>query len=37
MKERYLKPQAIVSEFDTVDVITTSGNPADDNDIEWGS
>lgn len=33
MKEVYLKPQAEVSEFETVDVITTSGYGG--NDTEW--
>lgn len=38
MKEIYVKPQADVEEFKTVDVITTSGNPGDDNDapFHWG-
>lgn len=38
MKEVYEKPQAMVEEFKTVDVITTSGNPGDDNDtpFPWG-
>lgn len=35
MKEKYCKPTAELDEFKTVDVITTSGNPTDDNDVEW--
>lgn len=34
MKEAYEKPTAVIDDFKTVDVITTSG---DDNDVEWGS
>lgn len=35
MKEKYIKPQADVEEFKTVDVITTSGNPEDDNSAHF--
>lgn len=35
MKEKYLKPITYVEEFKTIDVITTSGIPKDDNDEEW--
>ncbi len=37
MKEKYIKPQSDAQEFDTYDIITTSGNPADDNDVPWGT
>lgn len=40
MKERYHKPEAEVSEFATVDVVTTSGNNGGDEPIttpiDWG-
>lgn len=38
MKEIYEKPITELEEFKTVDVITTSGNPGDDNDtpFPWG-
>lgn len=35
MKEIYEKPIAELEEFKTVDVITTSGNPGDDNDTKF--
>ena len=35
MKEIYEKPVTDVEEFKTVDVITTSGTPGDDNDVVW--
>ena len=37
MKEKYIKPTVETEEFITVDVITTSGEPGDDNDLVWGS
>lgn len=39
MKELYIKPQAEIEEFKTVDVITTSdsGDNSPDTDIPWGS
>ncbi len=37
MKEKYFKPQSYVQDFNTSDIITTSGNPADDNDVVWGT
>lgn len=38
MKEYYEKPTIDVEEFITVDVITTSSNEGDDNDVPfpWG-
>lgn len=38
MKETYEKPVTDVEKFRSVDVITTSGNPGDDNDVPfpWG-
>jgi len=36
MKEKYIRPQSDAQEFDTYDIITTS-NPADDNDVIWGT
>lgn len=38
MKEIYEKPITDFEEFKTVDVITTSGTPGDDNDtpFPWG-
>lgn len=38
MKELYIKPTADIEEFKTVDVMTTSGNPGDDNPtpFPWG-
>ncbi len=35
MKEKYTKPTVETEEFQTVDVITTSGT--DDNDRHWGT
>lgn len=35
MKEIYEKPITNIEEFKTVDVITTSGNPGDDNDTPF--
>ena len=37
MKEKYTKPVVETEEFKTVDVIATSENLDDDNDIIWGS
>ena len=35
MKEKYVKPIVEAEEFKTVDVITTSAIPKDDNDTPW--
>jgi hypothetical protein len=35
MKEIYEKPTTSVEEFKTVDVITTSAEPTDDNDTPF--
>lgn len=35
MKELYIKPQAEIEEFKTVDVITTSGEPDTDIKVPW--
>lgn len=35
MKEIYTKPTAEIEEFKTVDVITTSSNPGDDNNTPF--
>lgn len=35
MKEYYEKPTIAVEEFKTVDVITTSSNQSDDNDVPF--
>ncbi len=37
MKEKYFKPQSDVQEFNISDIVTTSENPTDDNDKEWGA
>jgi len=37
MKELYSKPIADIQEFKNSTIITTSGNPADDNDVVWGT
>ena len=38
MKELYTKPVVSVDEYETVDVITTSGDiQGDDNDVPFGS
>lgn len=38
MKEKYIKPETELEEFETVDVITTSGDiQGDDNDVPFGS
>lgn len=38
MKEKYERPETEVNEFSTVDIITTSNNPGDDNNtpFPWG-
>lgn len=35
MKEKYTKPVTELEEFKTIDVITTSSNPGDDNDTPF--
>lgn len=35
MKEIYEKPITELEEFKTIDVITTSSNPGDDNDTKF--
>ena len=35
MKEIYEKPITNIEEFNTIDVITTSSNPGDDNDTPF--
>lgn len=35
MKDTYLKPESDVEQFKSADVITTSGNPGDDNDVKY--
>ncbi len=38
MKEKYIKPESEFELFETVDVITTSGDiQGDDNDVPFGS
>lgn len=37
MKEKYTNPCIVIDKFNTADILTVSGNPADDNDTEWGS
>ena len=39
MKEKYIKPETELEEFETVDVITTSASDVqgDDNDVPFGS
>ena len=36
MKEKYENPQITVDEYETVDVLTTSGNPNTDPDLDIG-
>lgn len=35
MKEKYTKPVTELEEFNTIDVITTSSNPGDDNNTPF--
>ena len=39
MKEKYIKPETELEEFETVDVITTSASDVqgNDNDVPFGS
>lgn len=38
MKEKYIKPKMSVEEFETADIITSSGvDNEPDTDIPWGS
>jgi len=37
MKEKYFKPLADIKEFETIDIITTSGDIRDDDNIVDGS
>lgn len=38
MKETYTKPESKIDEYETVDVITTSGDvQGDDNDVPFGT
>ena len=36
MKEKYENPQITVDEYETVEVLTTSGNPNTDPDLDIG-
>lgn len=36
MKLQYEKPQITVDEYETVDILTTSGNPNTDPDLDIG-
>lgn len=36
MKETYTKPEAKLDEFETVDVLTASGEGYEDNSSEYG-
>ncbi len=36
MKEKYFKPFTEIEKFNTVDIITTSGEPDTDIPVPWG-
>lgn len=35
MKESYEKPNICINRFEIIDIVTASGIPKDDNDVEW--
>lgn len=36
MKDKYLKPEIEIEKFNMTEIMTASGIPGDDNDVEFG-